>query len=126
VSSAEAFGTQGVNIRAVKPKSPRPRAVDLDRMIEVPARVDPPISTGPLPEPDAVYDAGALGCGDGPLTIIAARLRAMPAGSVLEIRATDLGVIADLPAWCRMVGHTFLGGGSGEYAGRFLVRRKDG
>jgi tRNA 2-thiouridine synthesizing protein A len=79
----------------------------------------------PLPQADLIYDAGALGCGDGPLTEIAARLRAMPAGSVLEVRSTDPGVVADLPAWCRMVGHTFLGGGRGEHEGRYLVRRTD-
>jgi tRNA 2-thiouridine synthesizing protein A len=84
-----------------------------------------PTSNGPLPEPNAVYDAGSLGCGDGPLVQIAATLRAMPPGAVLEVRSTDPGVIADLPAWCRMVGHTFLGGGRGEHAGRYLVRRKD-
>lgn len=78
-----------------------------------------------LPHADEIYDAGTLGCGDGPLTIIAAKLRAMPAGAVLEVRSTDLGVTADLPAWCRMVGHTYLGGGSGNHAGRYLVRRKD-
>jgi len=83
------------------------------------------LSTAELPHADEVYDAGSLGCGDGPLTIIAARLRALPAGAVLEVRSTDPGVVADLPAWCRMVGHTYLGGGSGEYTGRYLVRRKD-
>lgn len=77
-----------------------------------------------LSEPDAVFDAGALGCGDGPLLDIAKRLKAMEPGSVLEVRSTDLGVAADLPAWCRMVGHEFLGGGTGEYAGRYRVRRK--
>ena len=78
----------------------------------------------PLPDPDDVYDAGALGCGDGPLTFIAARLRGMQPDQVLEIRSTDPGVAADLPAWCRMVGHTFLGGGQDDYAGRYFVRRK--
>lgn len=77
-----------------------------------------------LPEADDVYDAGALGCGDGPLTTIAAKLRAMTPEAVLEIRSTDPGVAADLPAWCRMVGHTFLGGGTGDQKGRYFVRRK--
>jgi tRNA 2-thiouridine synthesizing protein A len=71
-----------------------------------------------------VYDAGALGCGDGPLTAIAALLRALPPDAVLEVRSTDPGVVADLPAWCRMVGHPFLGGGQGAYTGRYRVRRK--
>jgi TusA-related sulfurtransferase len=82
------------------------------------------IATEELPEPDDVYDAGPLGCGDGPLMNIAAKLRSMAPGTVLEIRSTDPGVGADLPPWCRMVGHTYLGGGNGEYLGRYFVRRK--
>lgn len=77
-----------------------------------------------LPNPDAIYDAGSLGCGDGPLPSIAAQLRDMAPESVLEIRSTDPGVAADLPSWCRMTGHTFLGGGNGEYDGRYFVRRR--
>jgi TusA-related sulfurtransferase len=50
----------------------------------------------------------------------------MAPGAVLEIRSTDPGVAADLPAWCRMVGHSYLGGGAGVYHGRYFVRRKDG
>jgi len=30
-------------------------------------------------------------------------------GEVLEIRATDPGVIIDVPAWCHSGGHEFLG-----------------
>jgi tRNA 2-thiouridine synthesizing protein A len=78
-----------------------------------------------MPEPDEVYDAGTLGCADGPLLHIAGALKRLPHGAVLEVRSTDPGVIADLPAWCRMVGHTFLGGGQDAYQGRFFIRRKD-
>ncbi|CAN5514933.1 sulfurtransferase TusA family protein [soil metagenome] len=56
---------------------------------------------------------------------ISALLKRMPPGSVLEVRSTDPGVSVDLPAWCRMVGHTFLGGGQADHAGRYFVRRKD-
>lgn len=75
---------------------------------------------------DDVYHAGHLGCGDGALLTIAQRLKVLPPGAVLEIRSTDPGVAADLPAWCRMVGHSYLGGGSAEHLGRYFVRRKDG
>jgi TusA-related sulfurtransferase len=76
--------------------------------------------------PDSLYDAGHLGCGDGPLLAISQRLKAMSPGAVLEIRSTDPGVVADLPAWCRMVGHDYLGGGGDAYRGRYFVRRKHG
>jgi tRNA 2-thiouridine synthesizing protein A len=75
--------------------------------------------------PDEVYDAGSLGCGDGPLTHIAARLRAMRPGCVLEVRSTNPGVTADLPAWCRMVGHTYLGGNRDAGPDRYFIQRKD-
>jgi TusA-related sulfurtransferase len=121
-SSAAAFGTQGVNIWAVKPVGVRHGAAPTASR---PALPDPVVPNGAaVPAPDDVFDAGALGCGDGPLLTIAARLRGMQPGQVLEVRSTDPGVAADLPAWCRMVGHTFLGGGQGEHAGRYFVRRK--
>jgi tRNA 2-thiouridine synthesizing protein A len=74
---------------------------------------------------DKIYDAGSLGCGDGPLPDIATTLRAMAPGSVLEIRSTDQAVGSDLQAWCRMTGHTYLGTGHAEEEGRHLVRRND-
>lgn len=80
---------------------------------------------GTLPEPDEVFDAGSLGCGDGPLPRIAATLKRMPPGSVLEVRSTNPGVSADLPAWCRMVGHDFLGERSDTGQGRYVIQRKD-
>jgi len=81
--------------------------------------------SGPLPEPDDVFDAGALGCGDGPLTRIAATLKHMPAGSVLEVRSSNPGVTTELPAWCRMVGHRYLGEGDSAGRGRYFIQRKD-
>jgi TusA-related sulfurtransferase len=122
-SSAASFGTQGVNIRAVKPSGARRgRAPQRPVVSDITGSVERAVLT----EPDAVYDAGHLGCGDGPLAEIAAMLRAMPPGSVLEVRSTDPGVIADLPAWCRMVGHTYLGDGGEQHRGRYHVRRRAG
>ncbi|CAN5674415.1 hypothetical protein BH23CHL2_BH23CHL2_20840 [soil metagenome] len=80
---------------------------------------------GTLPEPDEVFDAGSLGCGDGPLSRIAATLKRMPPGSVLEVRSTNPGVSADLPAWCQTVGHDFLGERPDTGQGRYIIKRKD-
>ena len=125
-SSAAAFGTQGVNITAVKLAETRSVPVRNDTQVACEWTPGNGASQGPveLPAADDVFDAGTLGCGDGPLLDISKRLKAMPPGSVLEIRSTDPGVAADLPAWCRMVGHEYLGAGTGEQAGRFSVRRK--
>ena len=36
------------------------------------------------------------------------RVTALNSGDVLEITATDPGVLNDIPAWCRINGHTVL------------------
>jgi tRNA 2-thiouridine synthesizing protein A len=55
----------------------------------------------------AVLDARGLLC---PLPVIRTqdRVRTLTPGARLEILATDPGVLADLPAWCRVHGHTLL------------------
>jgi tRNA 2-thiouridine synthesizing protein A len=50
------------------------------------------------------WDAGGLGCGELVLGL-RARLGALAPGSLFELVATDAGVPADLPSWCRMTGH---------------------
>jgi len=56
---------------------------------------------------DAEWDAGEMGCGDLVLEL-RARLRSMKAGQVLKVSAKDPGAAEDLPAWCRMTGHTLV------------------
>jgi tRNA 2-thiouridine synthesizing protein A len=70
--------------------------------------------------PDAVYDAGDLGCGDLVLEL-RTRLRAMPPRAVLALSARDPGAREDIPAWCGLVGHALLRAAHPEY----LIRRKD-
>jgi tRNA 2-thiouridine synthesizing protein A len=57
---------------------------------------------------DVVLSAEGLFC---PIPIARAteRMAAMGAGEVLEIRATDPGVIIDIPAWCHSASLEFLG-----------------
>jgi tRNA 2-thiouridine synthesizing protein A len=69
---------------------------------------------------DAFFDAGDQGCGEGPLDKIAATLRKMDSGQTLEVCATDPSVAVDLPAWCRMVGHTLVE----QQSDRYLIKRK--
>ena len=53
------------------------------------------------------WDAGDLGCGE--LVIeLRFRLKAMRAGEVIRVHATDLGAPADLPAWGRMTKNTLV------------------
>ncbi|HZN38852.1 MAG TPA: sulfurtransferase TusA family protein [Planctomycetota bacterium] len=60
---------------------------------------------GALPKPAATWDAGDLGCGDLVLEL-RERLRALPPGAVLAVRAADAAAPVDLPAWCGLCGHT--------------------
>jgi len=69
---------------------------------------------------DLFYDAGDQGCAGGPLEEIARMLRRLQSGQTLEVRATDPGVAVDLPAWCRMTGHTLVD----QRADRYLIRHK--
>lgn len=79
----------------------------------------------PLPSPDAVCDGGDLDCGSGLLLIIRDAMRPLPAGGVLEVRSREISVKEDLPAWCRMVGHTLLAVQPGEEAyAHYFIRKK--
>src|SRR3990172_5285434 len=79
----------------------------------------------PLPVVDAVCDGGDLDCGSGLLLIIRNAMAPLPGGGVLEVRSREISVREDLPAWCRMVGHTLLGteDGKGGYV-HYRLRKK--
>ena len=53
-------------------------------------------------------DARGLLC---PLPVIRTqdRIKTMQVGDVLEVQATDPGVLHDIPAWCRVNGHELIG-----------------
>jgi tRNA 2-thiouridine synthesizing protein A len=57
--------------------------------------------------PDTDWDAGDLGCGDLVMQL-RMRLKNMASGSVIRVTATDPAAPEDIPAWCRMTGHTLL------------------
>ncbi len=78
-----------------------------------------------------VVDARGLRC---PLPVIHLGRRVVDAapGEVLEVWATDPAAASDIPAWCRMRGHDYLGaqvreatddGGAGHTA--YLIRLAD-
>ena len=53
------------------------------------------------------WDAGETGCGQ---LIVGLRdqLEVLRCGASLKVIARDAGAPADLPAWCRMTGHTLV------------------
>lgn len=64
--------------------------------------------------PDATCDGGDLDCGSGLLLIIRDAMKPLPPGGLLEVRSREISVKEDLPAWCRLVGHTLLAVRPGE------------
>ena len=78
--------------------------------------------------PDRLFDGGALDCGSGLVLLIRENMLQVPDGGVLEMRSVERTVRDDLPPWCRMVGHEYLGflPGTEPEQLRFFVRRGSG
>lgn len=66
-----------------------------------------------------------MDCGSGLVLLLREAMTAVPPGGVLEMRSREPTVADDLPPWCRLAGHTFLGrvGALGEAEARYLIRR---
>lgn len=73
--------------------------------------------------PQAVCDGGDLDCGSGLLLIIKKTMDPLESGEILEVRSRERTVSEDLPAWCRMVDHEFLGSEQGEGTTRYFIRK---
>ena len=56
---------------------------------------------------DQLWDAGDTGCGELVLEL-RGRMARMQAGQVLRLVARDPGAPEDIPAWCRLTGHTLV------------------
>jgi uncharacterized OsmC-like protein len=73
--------------------------------------------------PDNVFDGGDLDCGSGLILLIRESMLGVPMGGVLEMRSREPTVADDLPPWCRMVGHEYLGSLEGPGFVRYFVRK---
>ena len=51
------------------------------------------------------WEAGETGCG-ALIVGLKREIEQIQAGELLQVTALDAGARADLPAWCRMTGHT--------------------
>jgi TusA-related sulfurtransferase len=76
--------------------------------------------------PDHVFDGGDLDCGSGLVLLIRESMLRVPEGGVLEMRSREPTVGDDLPPWCRLAGHEFLGRLEGGDAMRYFIRRGGG
>ncbi len=74
-------------------------------------------------KPDEILDCVGIAC---PLPIFktSTRIKDMKPGQVLEIQSDDDGIQKDMPAWCKLTGHEFVGiiKKNNEY--RVYVRKK--
>lgn len=57
--------------------------------------------------PDLVLDLEGLVC-PVPVVKIAGAIKTVAAGEVIEATATDPGILADIPAWCKSTGNELL------------------
>lgn len=76
-----------------------------------------------MERPHGVCDGGDLDCGSGLLLIIKKAMDPLSDGQILEVRSRERTVAEDLPAWCRMVNHEFLGSEPGENTTRYFIRK---
>lgn len=91
---------------------------------ELPVISDSPGASGAGPHQaplaEAEWDAGPMGCGDLVLEL-RLRLKDLAPGAVLRVRATDTGAREDLPAWCRLTGHSLVASDHPSY----WIRRRE-
>jgi len=73
--------------------------------------------------PDMVFDGGDLDCGSGLILLIREHMIKTPVDGILEMRSREPTVADDLPPWCRMAGHEYLGKEQGPGYTRYFVRR---
>ena len=55
-----------------------------------------------------VVDARGVSC-PGPILAAKKQIGGVTVGNVMEVLATDSGTLKDIPAWCKKMGHDFLG-----------------
>ena len=66
------------------------------------------------------YDAGERGCGEIVMELRIV-MQLLAPGAILRLVARDGGAPEDLPAWCRMTGHTLVRADHPVY----LIRRRE-
>lgn len=55
-----------------------------------------------------VVDARGVSC-PGPILAAKKQIGGVPVGNVMQVMATDSGTLKDIPAWCKKMGHEYLG-----------------
>jgi uncharacterized OsmC-like protein len=74
-------------------------------------------------KPARTFDGGDLDCGSGLVLLLRENMLKVPLGGILEMRSREPTVGDDLPPWCRMTGHEYLGSLPAADCVRYFVRR---
>lgn len=69
---------------------------------------------------DQEWDAGEMGCGELVMKL-KIKLSEMKGGECLKVTALDEGAPEDMPAWCKLTGHTLVSAQHPYY----LIRKKE-
>lgn len=77
----------------------------------------------PVVEIAETVDARGLSC-PMPIVKTAMAVKGLPAGSIVELLATDAGSVKDVAAWCRATGNELVQQTSDASVYRFVIRRK--
>jgi len=62
-----------------------------------------------FPAPTVVVEGANMGLATGLLMLLREAIEPLSSGSVIAVRTTDESAAHDLPAWCRVTAHRFLG-----------------
>lgn len=73
--------------------------------------------------PDHMFDGGDLDCGSGLILLIRENMLKVPTRGILEMRSREPSVSDDLPPWCRMSGHEYLGKAAASGFTRYFVKK---
>lgn len=76
-------------------------------------------------KPDRIFEGGDLDCGSGLVLLIRENMKKIKVGEILEMRSLEPTVCDDLPPWCRMVGHDYLGMHGTKNKARYFIRKKE-
>ena len=73
--------------------------------------------------PDHVLDARGLYCPE-PVMLLHNKVRAMAAGELLELLATDPSTQRDVPKFCHFLGHELVSQAQDDKLFRYLIRKR--
>lgn len=71
---------------------------------------------------EVCYDFGEMSCGELLIELLKA-LRPIAPGALFELRSLDPAAPVDIPAWCRLRGHTLLTRAGGPDKTYYLLRK---